>query len=275
MRMRLKVVRDRSMAVSTSLSASRMSTKLAASMAMSAPAPMATPMSAAAKAGASLTPSPTIATTCPLALRSATMPALPPGSTSARTFDGSIPAAYATASAVARLSPVIMWTSMPSFSSPLTTADASGLIGSAMPNAATNTPLQAATMGVRAKRAHSDTNCWARSMLTPSSCRKAGLPTSMVVPSTSHLTPRPGTASKFSTPSLAMDRPATSLRQKFTMALASGCSELPSAAPTRASTRSRVRLGSCASMACSSKTSTLGRPRVRVPVLSKVIAVTR
>ncbi len=75
-------------------------------MATSVPVPMAMPMSAWASAGASLMPSPTIATTLPAACSRLTSWALRSGSTSARTFV--MPACRAMASAVSRLSPVIM-----------------------------------------------------------------------------------------------------------------------------------------------------------------------
>ena len=82
------------------------------STATSVPAPMAMPRSACASAGASLTPSPTIAVNLPSAWSCLTPSALSSGSTSAKTR--SMPTCFATASAVRRLSPVIITGSMPS-----------------------------------------------------------------------------------------------------------------------------------------------------------------
>jgi hypothetical protein len=84
-----------------------------ASIAMSVPVPMAIPTSAAASAGASLIPSPTMATTRPSLQSLSTSFALSSGRTSAKTF--SIPACFAMKSAVRRLSPVNITTSIPSF----------------------------------------------------------------------------------------------------------------------------------------------------------------
>ena len=63
------------------------STMSAASTATSVPVPIATPMSAWASAGESFTPSPTIATMCPLLCNSFTLPTFSSGSVSANTFD--------------------------------------------------------------------------------------------------------------------------------------------------------------------------------------------
>ena len=76
----------------------------AAPIATSVPDPRASPSSAAASAGPSFTPSPTMATRRPSARRPLTTAALPAGSVPAIT--SSMPAAAATARAVASLSPV-------------------------------------------------------------------------------------------------------------------------------------------------------------------------
>ena len=78
----------------------------ALSIATSVPDPIAMPTSAAASAGASLTPSPAIATTRPSAFSFATTALFWSGRTSAST--SAMPSLRATASAVARLSPVSM-----------------------------------------------------------------------------------------------------------------------------------------------------------------------
>ena len=76
----------------------------AAQMATSVPEPRARPSWAAARAGPSLTPSPTMAAERPPACRSVITCALAAGS--APLMTSSIPAAAATACAVAALSPV-------------------------------------------------------------------------------------------------------------------------------------------------------------------------
>src|SRR5438034_330012 len=88
-----------------------MSTIPPASIATSVPLPRAIPTSACARAGASLIPSPTIATTLPWPCNSLIFSTFWPGRTSAITR--STPARRAIASAVRRLSPVSMRTSMP------------------------------------------------------------------------------------------------------------------------------------------------------------------
>src|SRR4051812_24985157 len=82
----------------------------ALSIATSVPELIARPTSAAASAGASLTPSPAIATTRPSCRSRLTTSLLWSGSTSASTR--SMPSRLATASAVTRLSPVSMTTSI-------------------------------------------------------------------------------------------------------------------------------------------------------------------
>ena len=85
------VARDSAMAVTRPRRSPDIRVTPADSMATSVPVPIAMPTSADASAGASLTPSPTIATACPRAWRSATAAALPSGRTSAMTR--SMPAA--------------------------------------------------------------------------------------------------------------------------------------------------------------------------------------
>ena len=82
------------------------------SIATSVPVPMAMPTRARASAGASLTPSPAIATLRPSFSRRSIAASFWSGSTSAIT--SSIPSPFATASAVARLSPVSMTMRRPS-----------------------------------------------------------------------------------------------------------------------------------------------------------------
>src|SRR5438093_34970 len=88
-----------------------MSTMPPASIATSVPLPRAIPTSLWARAGASLMPSPTIATTLPCFWRSLITSAFCAGRTSAIT--SSTPTCRAMASAVRRLSPVSITTSMP------------------------------------------------------------------------------------------------------------------------------------------------------------------
>ncbi len=125
------VRRDRAMADATSRGSPPTRVTSDASMATSAPVPMATPRSAWASAGASLMPSPIIATARPPACSSAILAALSPGSTSARTRSVGIPTWRATASAVARWSPVTSHDSIPAAVNARTASAASGLTGSA------------------------------------------------------------------------------------------------------------------------------------------------
>mmetsp|Transcript_16482 Transcript_16482/g.49215 ORF Transcript_16482/g.49215 Transcript_16482/m.49215 type:complete len:219 (-) Transcript_16482:1574-2230(-) len=130
-RMREKVARPSSNARATSPSRSLTSTTSAASIAICAPAPTATPRSAAASAGPSFTPSPTMATVRPSALRAWIFAAFSPGCTRARTR--STPTAAATERAVRSLSPVSIHTCSPWRRSRATAARASGRGASARP----------------------------------------------------------------------------------------------------------------------------------------------
>src|SRR5688572_31616519 len=132
----------------------------ALSIATSVPLPIAMPTSAFASAGASLIPSPAIATTWPSRWRRSTTSAFCAGSTSASTR--SIPTILATASAVARRSPVTITTVMPSLRSDCTASRALGLIGSVtasnpadLPSIATKTTVCPSRYRGSARRATS------------------------------------------------------------------------------------------------------------------------
>ena len=101
------------MAVTTSRGSSRISVASAASMATSVPEPMAQPTYATANAGASLTPSPIIVARRPPSWMASTVSDFPSGSTSARTFPGSMPTRSTTARAVRSLSRVSSIASTP------------------------------------------------------------------------------------------------------------------------------------------------------------------
>ena len=136
-------------------------TTSAASLAASVPLlPIATPTSARFSAGASLTPSPVIATTSPLACRACTRRSLcsglarantsTPGSTSRRRWSSSssisapvsagrsmpIPSMAPIARAVSTWSPVIIFTAIPAAWLSATAATASSRGGSMMPTRA-------------------------------------------------------------------------------------------------------------------------------------------
>ena len=132
---------ERPMAVGTPRKSPDMSTTSALSMAMSVPVPMAMPTSAAARAGASLMPSPTKATR-PRAFSRAMAATLPSGSTSDTT--SSMPSRFAMASAVRRLSPVIMATLSPMACSAAMVAGVVGFTGSATAMMAARRPSMAA-----------------------------------------------------------------------------------------------------------------------------------
>ena len=99
---------------------------------------------------------------------------------------------------------------------------------------------------------------------TPPAARKAAVPTSTSRSSTRPRTPRPATASKPST--ARRPRPASSARARI--AAASGCSLPRSTDAARSSTSSRVKPGAATTSPSD------GRPRVSVPVLSKITAST-
>ena len=106
----------------------------ALSIATSVPVPIAMPTVAAASAGASLMPSPAIATTRPCDSRRRTRSRLSVGQHFRVDIARGMPSAFATASAVARLSPVIMMTWMPSCRSAASASRVVVLIGSAIAN---------------------------------------------------------------------------------------------------------------------------------------------
>ncbi len=135
-------------------------TMLAASFATSVPEPIATPMSALRRAGASLTPSPVIATTCRRACSAVTIRSLCSGATRANTAmfgsaeasvassirsssapvtaSPSRPRARAIAAAVARWSPVIIFTEIPALLQSSMASRASARGGSIIPTRPTN-----------------------------------------------------------------------------------------------------------------------------------------
>jgi len=225
-------------------------------MATSVPVPIAMPRSACASAGASLTPSPTAATTSPRRWSSATTAALPSGITPATT--SSMPTSAATALATGSASPVIRIGRRPRRRSSATARALVGLTRSATAIRAVGTPSTRTSTAVRpAARASAD--AWARGPST------AGRPTSTVRPPTRALTPRPARLANRST----SGRVPLPGRAASAIARAMGCSLPDSAAPARASAASRRVPGT----ATTSTTSIA--PWVRVPVLSRTVAVAR
>ena len=141
----------------------------ALSIATSEPAPMATPTSAAARAGASLTPSPAMATIRPSARSRSTTAALSCGRTSAWT--SSMPSRRATASAVVRLSPVIITRRRPAaFRSRMAPAVVA-LTGSAMPRTPAAAPSTATKMAVAPSRRSASASASSGATSTPISLR--------------------------------------------------------------------------------------------------------
>ena len=142
---------------------------VAAACATAVPLPMATPMSALVKAGASLTPSPVMATTCPLFCSARTMFTLVTGVTRANTATSLIasgncagamrsssapviarpsrPSSEAIAAAVSGWSPVIILTVMPACLHWAIAAFASALGGSTSPTSPTK--VRSATQAER------------------------------------------------------------------------------------------------------------------------------
>ncbi len=140
------VKRESWIARTTPLSSPLISTIGAEAMATSVPVPMAIPTSDWASAGASFTPSPTMATRKPCPCNFFISAALSPGNTSARTV--STPTWRATASAVCRLSPVIMATFKPMECIALIAAIEPSFIVSATPISPANLPSTATSMTV-------------------------------------------------------------------------------------------------------------------------------
>jgi len=206
-------------------------------------------------------PSPTMATTLPDDCSSATSFALSPGSTSASTL--SMPSLLATASAVLRLSPVSITTSMPiPFSSDTASAEV-GLIASAMPMAPHGFPSRSTIVTVIPRSSKAATTVSRSPNGTFNSSRRARLPTVTRRPFTVALTPFPA---RLSNPLISM-RGIPSAFALRTMASPNGCSDPAStlAAITNMSghdsSKRRISI-------------TSGCPLVRVPVLSKTTVVT-
>ncbi len=243
-----------------------------ASIATSAPVPMATPRSARASAGASLMPSPTIATVRPRPWSRSTIAGLAPraGPRRRRRAPGCRPG-RATASAVARASPVTSQISMPAAVSSRIAAADSALTGSAI----AEHPDDAAVGGhddrrPRARRRRVD------GVLRPARCRPPAMrsspaarrrpPRGPASVATVPRTPPPTTASKSPT----RPKPSSRSLAQATIAAPSGCSLARS---TRAGEVDDGRARRTRAPATTSVT--VGRPSVSVPVLSKTTVSTR
>mmetsp|Transcript_41062 Transcript_41062/g.97565 ORF Transcript_41062/g.97565 Transcript_41062/m.97565 type:complete len:523 (-) Transcript_41062:835-2403(-) len=256
------------------------STMLAASMAMSVPLPTAIPRSACASAGASLMPSPTIATTWPASWSEETFLALLPGSTSAITQSFEMPRLSAMELAVRWLSPVTIHVEIFIELSLRRTSALSGRGASATARTAATSRSTAARTAVFPSPSRRSTTLCTRSEkpLAFISSIQARVPTAMWRPSTLHWRPLPDSArnpvgvpsrtSPSSRPTPARARRALSSAYA-TIARPSGCSLFVSAAPTRRTISSSGTLWSKPHTSV-----TRGLPSVRVPVLSKMTAVT-
>ena len=253
------VARDRSTAVTMPTSAPETNVMSEDSIATSVPVPIADPTSAWARAGASLMPSPTMPTTLPSACRRRTSAALWSGITSATTRV--MPTWRAIAAAVCRLSPVIITTSMPRAWRAATAAGAPSLRVSATATTPAGCPSTATSIAVLPSAA---SRSWAASRTaasTPNASSSRRLPTSTGRPSTRAITPWPVTDSNPSTSGTASPRSVA----PATIAAASGCSEARSTPATAARRRSSPP-------SVTGMTSVrAGTPRVRVPVLSRMI----
>jgi len=248
----------------------------AAAIATSVPVPMAMPTSAWASAGASLMPSPTIATSwrdpfpaCSRSCNRFTSAALSAGSTSASTR--SIPTCPAMASAVCRLSPVIITTSRPSLRRSAIASRDSGFTVSATATRPADTgdllscAARATIIAVLPPACSRAMPCCSASIAMPSFWMKRGLPTRTGRSSTVARMPKPLTALKAwgSTTRSPRAAPAS------TIARPSGCSDPRSALAARCRTSSSVQPGA-GMMSVSA-----GWPRVIVPVLSSTTRRTR
>ena len=229
-------------------------------MATSVPVPIAEPTSACARAGASLMPSPTIPTILPSSWRRRTSAALWAGITSATTRR--IPTWEAIAAAVARLSPVIMMTSMPRAWRAATAAGEPSLMVSATATIPAGSPSTATSIGVLPPAASASCSGRSVSVLMPFSSRSRRLPTRTSWPSTWPRTPCPVTESKSVTSPRVRPRSVAPV----TIAAARGCSELFSIAATQP----RSWFSSNAATVATSVR--VGTPLVMVPVLSRMIA---
>jgi len=156
----------------------------AISRAMAAPVEMAMPASASERAGESLTPSPTMITVCPFSFSCRINAALSSGSTSA--YTASTPTSAATASAVRRLSPVIITTLVKPLScSALTASRASRRRGSWMQITAASSPSMQRYRWEYAAGSASNFGCSPSGMRQPSSSKtKWALPMMTFLPST-------------------------------------------------------------------------------------------
>mmetsp|Transcript_1320 Transcript_1320/g.3820 ORF Transcript_1320/g.3820 Transcript_1320/m.3820 type:complete len:471 (+) Transcript_1320:480-1892(+) len=278
--MRLWMARETSMAASTPVIWAPISTMLAASMAMSVPLPMARPRSAWARAGASLMPSPTMATICPASCSVFTWRALLPGMTSAITNSSERPSFSATELAVVLLSPVTIHVEMPMELSLLRSARLSGRGASAMPKTpATWRSIATRTAVLAWASSEPVAACTSAVMpLTFISSIHSLVPTRTCRPSTLQCRPFPEVASnsvgvpRNMSSSLPAVPPLLFIMVRWaytTRARPRGCSLLVSAAPV-----SRTISGRASFVPSLTASVTCGFPSVRVPVLSKIMAVT-
>ena len=159
------------------------------SIATSVPVPIAMPTSAWASAGASLMPSPAMATLRPSFCRSRTTSNFFSGKTSAS--NSSMPRLLATASAVARLSPVSMTRRIPSVLRLRTACTAKGLTGSAMPISPAAWPSIATKTTVCPCRRSSSAFCFSPATEMPLSSTNRSLPTRTCRSSIWAVTPNP------------------------------------------------------------------------------------
>ncbi len=236
-----------------------------ASIATSVPVPIAIPRSACARAAASLTPSPTIATTRPRSCRRRTTSTLSHGSTSAIT--SSMPISAATVRAARSLSPVSSTGDRPSARSSAMARALEGFTVSATTSMPRTRPSQATAIGVWPAAWASDCAV-SRSFGSSAdhSCAShPDRPAATACPSTTPITPRPGTFRNDSTPG----REPTRSRAPPAIAAATGCSEACSNAPASRSSTS----GSTPSPGTTS--TRVIRPVVTVPVLSTTTVSTR
>jgi|GEM_PF-3854300 len=197
-------------------------------------------------------PSPAMATVRPSACRRLTASAFWSGRTSASTR--SMPSRRATASAVVRLSPVIITSSMPSSWSWRIASGVLSLTGSATPRRPATTPSSATNMTVWPSLRSSSALFAGDSDGAARSSTRARLPTTTARPPTRPAMLLPVTDSKPSASSRSMPRSSA----PWTMAAPSGCSlERSSEAARR---RNEVSSSSPSGVTLASR----GRPSVRV-----------
>ncbi len=219
------------------------------------------PTSAWARAGASLMPSPTMATIFPSSWSLRASAALSWGSTSARTR--SMPSSRPMASAVRRLSPVIIATSMPSRLSSRTARTEVSFSVSATATRPRGRPSTATNITVFPSPSSRSASGSSPSRETPRSAISLRFPRRTAAPLRLASTPWPGTAWKLSAACTSMPRAAA----PRTIASPRGCSEFFSAAAARRRTSSELPSAATTSV-------TEGSPLVRVPVLSKTTTCT-